>query len=949
MAAFRPGQSLEGYEIQSVLGQGGMGTVYRALQVSMRRHVALKVLSPELAERDPSFCERFVAEARAAGRLNHPNVIAVHDVGQTMIDEHPVFYFVMELIEGQDGKMALKQSGCLSEPEVSIIASGIANALVYAEQVGIVHRDIKPENIMITDDGMVKLADLGLALRLDDEEAVETSGQDRRVMGTPRYMSPEQARGKSVDHRSDQYCLGATLYHLLTGHPPYGGKTSKDLMRAHVLAPVPDPREQLPTVPERWRLLLMTMMTKKPEDRYPDATTLAQAIRNTVEGRVPTAPCRPGVRVPGSQRRRLLIAGAVVGVLLLVLLLLSLGSKSEDPLTLPDPSPSQDLPTDAEARAERAQRIIAELPSNERAALKLLSQHLDHPYFAGFEDARQLLQAALDQRLQRLRDERRKVQQAAREQVQAIEEQIVAGDLVAASQALAALDENTRKRAEKQMTAVKDQLTQALEHLYQTTIQTMDEASTPAAVEQALKAYHTRVPAAHRRSEVDEKAVARSRDLNMAAILAEQQERERKAQLQAAVWAGLLDRLQETRGEDVLEWHASAIHDLAMDTSDPERKQEASDLADCYARMQELEELLVAWVSDNEPLVPLGLRDEGLLEIVDGERVTVRTIDPEGILQLDRVSLDVDWEEFALQATLGRPDLTEVIPQWLWHWGLGGEAPAALQPPEPPESPEPVVDDTDYAEDEAPVDDNGDVDMDEALMDDLGLVEGPLEQDDPVIMPQLFHWQGGDPMDCFLYERSGYRSSPTVINLGFDYYSYQFELADESIRWIQRQAVERSPLHEQGIATLRLQEPVSSGARIRVELAVERSGFLLLGLARGQEALRLGLDAQGRRLAAWFITDQGKVLMHAALGQSRLLPPRGRFLVELHWQTDDTIAVSLNDVPWRKFCGRSDRLVPSIPAAWPDAPTTLIFQQLPLDKKPSAVQVYRIDIDYPVE
>ena len=242
-----------------------MGTVYRANQTSMDRMVALKVLDPVLAKKDPSFCERFIDEARAAGRLNHPNIIGVHDVSNVEVEGEKIYYFSMEVVEGDNFKDLIEKDGPIQLKIVEQVALKIADALVYAEQMKIVHRDIKPENIMITPEGHIKLADLGLALEIHDED--EGTGKESedgkvKVMGTPRYMSPEQCRGKAVDHRTDQYCLGGTLFHMLTGHPPYEGKSRKDLMRAHVLEPTPDPAELI-DLPPAWPRLIHAHDGKK--------------------------------------------------------------------------------------------------------------------------------------------------------------------------------------------------------------------------------------------------------------------------------------------------------------------------------------------------------------------------------------------------------------------------------------------------------------------------------------------------------------------------------------------------------------------------------------------------------------------------------------------------------------------------------------------------------------
>jgi hypothetical protein len=285
----QPKQQLAGYEIQEMVGKGGMGEVYRAKQLSMDRVVALKILAPRLVKQDPSFAKRFVEEARAAGRLNNPNIIAVHDVGKAPMPGDPTSeldYFSMEYVDGESVKDVIERQGAVPLSLVGKIMLGMASALTYAEAQGIVHRDIKPDNIMLTNTGLVKLADLGLALQLGNEEGVtERDEQGRgKVMGTPLYMSPEQARALAVDSRSDQYSLGATLFHMLTGRPPYRGENAKAIMKSHVFDPVPDPKSVVPELPEPWRQLSLRLMAKTPEERFSTCAEMRDAVTAAISG-----------------------------------------------------------------------------------------------------------------------------------------------------------------------------------------------------------------------------------------------------------------------------------------------------------------------------------------------------------------------------------------------------------------------------------------------------------------------------------------------------------------------------------------------------------------------------------------------------------------------------------------------------------------------------------------
>jgi len=210
------GRIIAGYRIEGLLGRGGMGQVYRATQLSMGREVAFKVLSPRFA-RSRSFRERFLREARAAGRFNHPNLIAVHDVGEA----GDLMFFSMELVAGRHLRQVLKDEGPFAAPRVADVARQVLKALDYAHSRGVVHRDIKPDNLMLTPEGVVKVADLGLSRLLEEEtEAADLDdvgvGSGSRIatqagvmMGTPHYMSPEQGRdAASVDHRTDLWPWG---------------------------------------------------------------------------------------------------------------------------------------------------------------------------------------------------------------------------------------------------------------------------------------------------------------------------------------------------------------------------------------------------------------------------------------------------------------------------------------------------------------------------------------------------------------------------------------------------------------------------------------------------------------------------------------------------------------------------------------------------------------------
>ncbi|MCB9890245.1 MAG: protein kinase [Planctomycetes bacterium] len=250
-----PGTHLNGYEIEGVLGHGGMGTVYRATQLSLGRKVAIKVLAAKLAE-DPSFVRRFESEARAAGRFNHPNVVQVFDVDED--DGRP--FYSMELLPDGSLEDRLGRSGPLAVDDAIKALRDAAQGLAYADELGLVHRDIKPDNLMPDAQGNLKICDLGLATDMDAE-------REGKILGTPHFLSPEQAQRKAVDHRSDIYSLGCSAYRLMTGKNPFPKNNVRDILRAHLSEEAPSVRAARPDCPEPLDALVRRMMAKDPDAR----------------------------------------------------------------------------------------------------------------------------------------------------------------------------------------------------------------------------------------------------------------------------------------------------------------------------------------------------------------------------------------------------------------------------------------------------------------------------------------------------------------------------------------------------------------------------------------------------------------------------------------------------------------------------------------------------------
>jgi serine/threonine-protein kinase len=270
---------ITGYEIIEHIASGGMGKVYKARQISLDRIVAIKVLAPKFTN-NPRLTENFINEARSAGRLNHPNLVQVHDVNKDFQKNGQViYYFTMEFIDGKTLKELIRDSEKLPALQVIDLLIDISKGLEYIHNNKLIHRDIKPDNIMIDGDGNLKIADLGIALDANETEVNEpTEDGQRRIVGTPHYISPEQVRGKGVDTRSDIYSLGATAFHMLTGETPFEGNSSKEIIKKHITEE-PKPISDLnPDVPPIVCDLVQKMMSKKPEDRPQSANLLREEL-----------------------------------------------------------------------------------------------------------------------------------------------------------------------------------------------------------------------------------------------------------------------------------------------------------------------------------------------------------------------------------------------------------------------------------------------------------------------------------------------------------------------------------------------------------------------------------------------------------------------------------------------------------------------------------------------
>ncbi|MGW8729380.1 protein kinase domain-containing protein [Streptomyces sp. NPDC055808] len=264
------------YRLTHRLGRGGMAEVFAAEDVRLGRTVAVKLLRADLAE-DPVSKARFTREAQSVAGLNHHAVVAVYDSGEDFVGGQTVPYIVMELVEGRTIRDLLVDADAPPPEQALIIVSGVLEALAYSHQHGIVHRDIKPANVIITDTGAVKVMDFGIARALHGAQSTMT--QTGMVMGTPQYLSPEQALGKAVDHRSDLYATGCLLYELLALRPPFIGETPLSVVYQHVQdMPVP-PSQVAHVAPPELDGLVMRSLAKDPDDRFQSAEEMRGLVQ----------------------------------------------------------------------------------------------------------------------------------------------------------------------------------------------------------------------------------------------------------------------------------------------------------------------------------------------------------------------------------------------------------------------------------------------------------------------------------------------------------------------------------------------------------------------------------------------------------------------------------------------------------------------------------------------
>jgi serine/threonine protein kinase len=343
------------YRLGERIAAGGMGAVYRAVDESLGRQVAVKVLRRELAD-DPTFLERFRREARAAAGLSHPGVAGVYDYGE--LGGQP--FIVMELVEGETLAERLAAGGRLPWREAFAIGEQVAAALAAAHAHGLVHRDVKPANILLGRDGRAKVTDFGIAQAAQAVTLTRTG----MVLGSANYVAPEQAKGGHVGPAADLYSLGCVLFEAVTGETPYRGGNAVAIATQHVSAAVPDPREHVQDLPPEAAALIVRALQKHPAGRFPSGTAMAAALAAArhEDGATRVLPLLEPVPSGGSAPRDRRTRPAAVGALVVVALLLLAW-----PL-LPDESPTgsvaeRDARTGTPGGGSSAGRAVVEVPA----------------------------------------------------------------------------------------------------------------------------------------------------------------------------------------------------------------------------------------------------------------------------------------------------------------------------------------------------------------------------------------------------------------------------------------------------------------------------------------------------------------------------------------------------------------------------------------------------------
>ena len=323
------GSTIAGIRLDEKLGTGGMGSVYLGVQTGMARRVAVKILSEHLSS-NAEYISRFRREAVTAGKLEHPNIVSVYDIGH----EEGRYFIVMEYVEGQSLQRILDVVGALSPREAARLVVGVLRGLHHAHAAGIIHRDVKPGNVIVTKENEPKILDFGLAVAIDPRDKLTGTGS---VLGTPLYISPEQAKGKPAETRSDIYSAGVMFYAMLTGRVPFSGHDPLAVLNMHLHENPVSPVNLNPRIPQALNDIVLKMLAKRVEDRHATAELAARDLQAFLDGKLVALPPRPAPRVI---RRRAAPVGLIVGSILGIAFLYAMVRPSSSPPPAAAPPPT---------------------------------------------------------------------------------------------------------------------------------------------------------------------------------------------------------------------------------------------------------------------------------------------------------------------------------------------------------------------------------------------------------------------------------------------------------------------------------------------------------------------------------------------------------------------------------------------------------------------------------
>jgi serine/threonine protein kinase len=357
------------YRVGEVIARGGMSTVHRGTDLRLDRPVAVKIMDPSLAD-DPVFVRRFEREARAAARLSHPGIVAVHDQGR---HADGTIFLVLELVEGGTLRDVLREQVRLAPATALTVVEQVLAALSVAHRMGMVHRDVKPENVLVSSTGQLKVADFGLVAAAWDGAAdgsLDTGGStsDDLILGTAAYLAPEQVQHGRTDARSDVYAAGVVLFELLTGVPPHGGDTALAVAYRHVNVDVPAPSTRAPGIPRALDRLVVAATRRDPDDRLDGATAfLEQARRARREESLPFAPVEP-------PRKRRTTAAPPPHTGTRVFTGPTPRAPVDDPPPAPDPEPEEE--PDPPSRADRNADVVDRVERHARRRDRIRSRRI---------------------------------------------------------------------------------------------------------------------------------------------------------------------------------------------------------------------------------------------------------------------------------------------------------------------------------------------------------------------------------------------------------------------------------------------------------------------------------------------------------------------------------------------------------------------------------------------